>query len=110
MEVTTYYDTVATGHRIAQARKTAGYTQQQLAEILNMHKNNVSAVERGIRGVSLDVLMELSVLLNVSTDYILFGERNKEISLPIQQQLARLTTKQLEYVQKVIDFSIEYIK
>lgn len=110
MEKTTYYDTVASGKRIAQSRKAVGYTQQQLAEILNMHKNSLSEIERGVRGTSIDTLMEICIHLNVSIDYILFGMRNKERNLSIQQRLTQLTQRQLEYVEKVIDFSMEYIK
>ena len=59
------------GMRLRTLRKNAGLTQGQLAEQLNMTCSVVSAYENDIRLPSLDVLILLSKIFKVSTDYLL---------------------------------------
>lgn len=104
------YDTFSAGQRIARARKSKGYTQRQLAEIIGMHENNLSGVERGVRGMSLDYLIALSKVLEVEVDYILFGERNIKLDSPMQKLLSKLDSEQREYIEKVLELSVDFVQ
>lgn len=55
------------------ARKAHGYTQQSLADALNVSKGAVAMWETGKREPSLEKLSEISDLLGVSTDYLIKG-------------------------------------
>ncbi|MGN0172486.1 MAG: helix-turn-helix domain-containing protein [Acutalibacteraceae bacterium] len=55
------------GLNISYYRKSRGYTQLQLAELLNIDRSHMSAIELATVGVSLDVLFRLCEVLNVST-------------------------------------------
>ena len=66
------------GKRIARLRNDAGLTQSKLAEMIGIHEKNLSSIELGKYGVSMETLIALCEKLNVSADYILFGEK-KEI-------------------------------
>ena len=57
--------------RLKELRLEFNYTQQYVANILNIKQNTYSQYESGQRQLPLDVLIKLSELYGVSTDYIL---------------------------------------
>lgn len=63
------------GLNIAYYRKLKGYTQEAFAEKLNVDRTTVSKVELATCGVSLDLLFDISELLNIPTNQ-LFDFRN----------------------------------
>ncbi len=54
------------GLNIAYYRKDRGYTQMQLAELLDIDRSHMSAIELATVGVSLDILFKLCEVLAVS--------------------------------------------
>lgn len=62
------------GIRIRNQRELLGYTREQLAEKLDVSTKFCSDIELGVKGVSIQTLAKLTELLNLSADYILFGE------------------------------------
>ncbi len=62
------------GIRIRKQRELLGYTREQLAEKLDVSTKFCSDIELGVKGVSIQTLAKLTELLNLSADYILFGE------------------------------------
>lgn len=68
------YDIKQGGERIRQLRIEAGYTQEQLADILNIDRSFYSRIERGERGCSVDLLVHLTALFDVSLDYLVLGK------------------------------------
>ncbi len=67
------FDPRGFGKRLQSARKALGITQEELAERLRVDRNHVTRMERGIRVCSIDLLVDVAVLLDVSTDYLLMG-------------------------------------
>ena len=61
------------GSRIKAARKSAGKTQEWLAEQLDVSVGYVSQVERGITKISLETLAEISSVLNSDISYLVSG-------------------------------------
>ena len=53
------------GLNISFYRKSRGYTQMELAELLNIDRSHMSAIELATVGVSLDVLFRLCEVLQV---------------------------------------------
>ena len=69
-----YFDAKEFGKRLRDVRTSRGITQEKLAS-----KQYVSRMENGERSCSIDLLIELSCILHVSTDYPLMGsEPSKE--------------------------------
>ena len=65
-------------NRFKELRKKHGYqTQEDLAKVLYVNQTAVSQWERGVTTPSPTILLRLSELYNVSTDYLL-GNDNKE--------------------------------
>jgi len=61
------------GQRIRALREARGITQVELAKALGIDQSNVSAIERGIRGLTVHQVLKLARELRVSTDEILSG-------------------------------------
>ncbi len=61
--------------RLRQIREGAGLTQEQFSEILGISLSAYKKVESGENQVSLSCLRNLYTTMNVSTDYILYGDK-----------------------------------
>ena len=66
------------GKRIQNRRKQRGYTQEQLADMMNVSIQMISNLERGIKAIRIDNLINLSAILEISTDYILTGKETAD--------------------------------
>lgn len=63
------------GERIKVLRQERGMTQVELARRLEITQSNLSAIERGARGVTVNQVVRLAKALGVSTDEILLAEK-----------------------------------
>ena len=77
------------GERLKAIREKAGLTQSQLAERMEVSDNHLSALERDISEPRADMLRKLSVVLGVTTDYLLFGKKDADDPLDIAVIKAR---------------------
>jgi len=66
-------DSIKIGMFIANRRKQIGYTQQQLADKLNVSFQAVSKWENGITHPNIEVLCKLASCLEITVDEILMG-------------------------------------
>ena len=75
-----YFDAKEFGKRLHDVCTSRGITQEELAVRLGLaSKQHVSRMENGERSCSIDLLIKLSCILHVSTDYLLMGsEPSKE--------------------------------
>ena len=62
------------GTRIKAARESAGLTQETFAELVQLGAKNVSAIERGVVGISIPALIRICRVLSVSSDMLLLGK------------------------------------
>lgn len=69
------------GNRLKTLRLREDYTQAQLATRLGLTKSVISAYETGLRMPSYDILISISRIFKVSTDYLLGLESKQEIDL-----------------------------
>ena len=72
-------------------------TQQQLADLLGLTKSVISANENGLRYPAYDVLIKISRIFKVSTDFLLGVEIKREIDT------SGLTDEQVEALIVLID-------
>lgn len=75
------YNYTVLGERIRNARKQKHLTQEKLAEKCDLSTAYIGHIERGTRSLSIETLIKLSSVLNVSTDYLLLGINNNPINL-----------------------------
>ncbi|MBQ8732736.1 MAG: helix-turn-helix transcriptional regulator [Oscillospiraceae bacterium] len=71
--------------RLRDLREDHDFTQQQVAEYLNMKQPQYSRYERGLRDIPTDILIRLARLYNTSVDYML-GLTNKTAPYPKTQK------------------------
>ena len=69
------------GNILKTLRIKEDYTQAQLAKKLGLTKSVISAYENGLRLPSYDVLIHISKIFHVTTDYLLGQEPQKQIDL-----------------------------
>lgn len=69
------------GNTLKTLRVNHNLTQAQLAQRLGLTKSVISAYETGLRMPSYDVLITISKLFKVSTDYLLGLEQKQQIDL-----------------------------
>ena len=59
------------GLRLKEARKLAGLSQAQAANVLGIHRPSISEIESGKRRISAEELSELCETYDVATDWVL---------------------------------------
>ena len=58
-------------------RKQHNYTLQQFADILGVSKSLISQFESGFSGLSLEVMIKIRSLFNISLDDLIFKDLTK---------------------------------
>lgn len=66
------------GTRIRELRQQKGYAGIQIAKEIGVSPKYIFELERGMKRFSVEVLLKMSELFDVSCDYILFGEEIKK--------------------------------
>lgn len=69
------------GNTLKTLRLQNNMTQSQLTRKLSLTKSVISAYETGLRIPSYDILIAISRIFKVTTDYLLCVERKQEIDL-----------------------------
>ena len=101
---------IQVGANIQAARTKANYTQEQLSELLGMTPNHLSAIERGVSGVSIENIQKLCVLLGISADRLLFGEPDADsFNVELAEQLSRVQPEHRPQVKKVLSALLEVL-
>ncbi len=79
------------GQRLKLLRQDRGLTQVQLAEQLEISQSNLSAIERGARGVTLNQVVRIARGLDASLDEILLdGKPSEAGQRPSRRLMGRL--------------------
>ena len=93
------------GARIRELRKNLGYSQEQLAELINMNVPNLSNIERGKRFMTVDTLEKFAAVLN-TTERELFDfstiEPQRYYRSDINKILDTLGEKDLQFFLDVL--------
>jgi transcriptional regulator with XRE-family HTH domain len=69
-----------TGERIRHLRKKNGLTQTEIAQKVGLKTSAFSCIELSKNKPTSELIIELSSLFNVSTDYLLTGKEDKTMS------------------------------
>lgn len=65
-------DLQAIGARIKATREAKGMTQEDFAAVLDLSRNHISVIERGVKPPKLETFVAMANLLGVSADSLLF--------------------------------------
>lgn len=97
------------GERIKEARKNKGYTQERLAEEIDVAVTYVSRLEKGYP-INLKRLAQISQLLDVSIEYLLTGiipEANNYLNKDFEEILERCTPEKLKLIYNIAKTIVE---
>ena len=84
------------GQRIRILRKEKRLSQLELSNKLNINMDHLSRIENGNKGMSLDLLTEFSKYFSVSTDYILFGNKQNAEEIKERISIIQFQLKEIE--------------
>ncbi len=101
------------GRRIQAIRKQRGLTQEQLAEQLDISTTHMSAIERGVSGVTVEKLVQIINCLDCTADdlfcdVIHTGYRNK--SSRLHDLIAALPAKEQQKIFDVVETMVRNAK
>lgn len=94
------------GKRIQERRKQLGFTQEHLAEMMNVSIQMVSNLERGNKAIRIDNLINLSQILDISTDYILTGKETADDIQALTSRIAQLPDRDRKMVKMLVDYCL----
>ena len=92
--------------RLATLRKARKFTQQQLADRVDVHLSQIRRYESGETQPTLDVIRKLSIALSVSADMLIFeeGERGPDEDLRLQfEALTQFSQEEKQVVKAVLE-------
>lgn len=69
-----YSEMIRIGRRIGDARRAKKYDSYMMADLLDMSPGNYRRLEAGSQLITTKTLYELGQILEVSVDYLLYGE------------------------------------
>lgn len=90
------------GERVRNRRNALHYNQEYVAEKTGITLRFYQMLERGEKSLSLDTLMRLGRVLNISVDYLLFGELGQTLEEPVAGIFRELSPKQREDALKLL--------
>jgi len=81
---------VKIGQKTVELRMRAGISQQRLAEMLGVSRPTITQIEKGKRKVSVDELVKLSEIFNLSVDNLLCSKHEPEVILAESQKVKKV--------------------
>lgn len=79
------------GIRIMQKRKEYNYSQEKLAELIDISKNHLSSIERGHNLPTIKIAAKICNTLGGTLDYYYFGKIEEQNTSEIIQSFQQLT-------------------
>lgn len=102
-----YTDWKGFGSRVKRCREQIGLTKEKFAEMINRSENYVAELEKGNSSCSVHTLHQISKVIKVPTDTLLYGDiskvdekiTNKEV---IEEIINRCNNQELEVIKDLI--------
>lgn len=110
MHISDYRSTI--GRKVHQERLKRGWTQEELAEKIDMNASFVGQIERGIKAASFDTLERLSQIFGMEVVDFLKKDENKEPYREPQAMERKMVSLLKGYTlreQKAVYQAIKYI-
>ncbi len=93
---------VKMGERIALKRKENKLTQEQLAEKVGVSLQTISNIEGGKKAARPENIVKISIVLGITTDYILTGKKTVNQLKGITESISNLEEEEYLAIQKII--------
>ena len=98
------------GERIKSQRKRLGISRDRLAEMINLTPYFVGEIERGDKAMSLDTFVKISDGLEVSPDYLIYGQKEAPADASnLQELLNKCTDKERQLITDILKVAMPYL-
>ena len=95
---------IVIGDHVRQIREKAGMTQEAFAEKIGMETKSVSAIERGVVGISVSTVKRICLALSVSSDAIFFGPTDTDReALALAERMTRLSPERFALAREIME-------
>ena len=99
------------GSRIKTERKRQGISQERLAEMISVSPHYIYEIERGIKAMSLETLINITQSLKMSADYLIFGSmQNAPDSSSLADRLDTLGEEQRQRAESAFCALLPYLR
>lgn len=98
----------AMGKRMAECRKKSGLTQEAVAERAGITHQQYNKAENGKTCLRSDTLLQISIALQTSADYLLSGRKASEKYITTIDLLDRMSDNQLKLANSLIQCIAEH--
>lgn len=88
-------DLLLLGERLRIKRTQLSFTQEFVSDRIGISLRFYQMIERGEKSMSLDTLIQLGKVLNISIDYLLFGDVTT-LENPVSEIMSNLSPPQRE--------------
>lgn len=92
--------------RLITLRKERDMTQQEMADAIGVHVNQIRRYEAGATQPSLDALKKIAIAMSVTIDSLVFGEheRGPDEQLKLQfEAISHLSSDEKQIVKELLD-------
>ncbi len=103
-------DFVVFGAKVKEAREKKGYTQEVLAEKLDLSVQHISVIERGKKTPRLETFIHIANELEVDANYLLEGILDKSpqiTSNKLYEKLEKVSDKEQNRILQVVDVLVK---
>lgn len=91
------------GMRIAARRKELGFTQEELADMINVSVQTISTAERGRKALRPENIVKICKALRCTTDYILIGKSMNAVPETLNRTYKNLTPLQYRCLTQIVE-------
>lgn len=92
------------GLRLRQERMRLNYTQEHMAEILNMSTAYYGKIERGVYGLSLQKLSLINQKLNIDITYLVTGQEKTDF--PFEYYLNKCPQNKRYDLEQILRYAL----
>ena len=91
------------GMRIAARRKELGFTQEELADMVNVSVQTISTAERGRKALRPENIVKICKALRCTTNYILIGKSMNAVPDTLNRTYKNLTPLQYRCLTQIVE-------
>lgn len=103
-------DAASLGTKIKTAREAKGWTQEYLAEVVDLSPTHISVLERGVKPPRTETLVNIANALGVTADYLLMDSLDATsavASAELENLLSGVTPKERQKILNIVRIMVE---
>lgn len=97
------------GRRLYDRRKQLNMTQDKLAELAGVTGQTISIAELGKKAMRADTIIRICGALEISADYLLFGDISLHDASALIPKVSQLSPAQYRYLEDIINSFISAV-